>query len=213
MDRRQMIETAFVSGMRGKALYRSGDLFYSLHYDGSSFSVRPGEFAELLRTTHEYESFENVRLDELQERLSHSIRQHNGLFFSLTLLDSAIPLTTRVLVAQAATELFRTESVFESVRNRLFARPLPVQYRVNRHEVVSPLISFSTLHRLLHDLFDAQPIIDEIRLAWDETSATAGVDSTTIEDFESDSVEAGFFYSLFQSILNKDLQRLNSAVV
>jgi tetratricopeptide (TPR) repeat protein len=208
-----MIATAFISGRRGKAIYRKADQFYSLTYDGVSFPIGPGELSEVLDSNGDFEALQNVTLEALQQHLARSAHKQNGLFLTLSMLDSAIPLSTRVVVAQAMTALFEEEYISEFVRNRFFSRPLPVEYRSSRHEVLLPFSTFSEVHTFLHEVFECQPIIDEVRFAWDQAVEGSDIDPGGMRDIEGELVNSGLFYDVVQALIKKDIQQVNALIV
>jgi tetratricopeptide (TPR) repeat protein len=208
-----MIATAFVSGRRGKAIYRQGELFYSLNYDGASSSVAPAEFAEVLAPNGEFEAIQDVTLDVLQHHLERSTQKHNSLFLILSLLDLEIALSTRVMAAQTVSELLQEEYITKFVRDRLFSRPLPVAYRSVRHEALRPLSSFSDVHNLLREVFECQSMMDEVLFGWNEAAQDESVDSDTLQDIECSFSDSGIFYEIVQAILKRDVQQFNSLII
>lgn len=212
MDR-NVIETAFISGRFGQAIYRIDEQVFTVTLDGEATPALPGDFQEVFSPGAEYQVFRQQTIESIQDALRKLVRNYNALFLVLSLLDPNVSLSTRVVAAQAAEGLLTGNEEREFVSCRLLSVPLPVQVRARRHEIVSPWVQFVHVKALISEVFECQHIMDEVSTAW-----TKAMDAQPIEEVVRSSVYAtlvskGFFAGAARAISIGDHYRFNSLVV
>lgn len=213
MDR-NLIETAFVSGRLGQAIYRVDEDLYTLELGGSPRPTSPGDLMEVLRPGAEYQLLHRpVTADQVQDELGKLARNYNALFLVLSLLDPETSLSARVVAAQAAEELLTESEQREFVTRRLLSIPLPIASRSHRHQIISPWTEFQHVKPLLSEVFESQPIIDELWAGWRRVLDSQPIDETQKSSLEANLVFSGFFAEATRSISAGDKYRFNSAVV
>jgi tetratricopeptide (TPR) repeat protein len=212
MDR-NLIETAFVSGRLGQAIYRVDEDLYALELGSTPRRASPAELAEVLRRGAEYQLLHRRTVDQVQDELQKLVRSYNALFLVLSLLDLETSLSARVVAAQAAEELLSGAEDREFVARRLLSLPLPIGVRAHRHQIVSPWAEFERVKPLLSEVFESQSIIDELWAGWGRALDSQVIDETTKSSLEATLVYSGFFAEATRSISAGDNYRFNSAVV
>ncbi len=194
-------------------MFREEDACFALALEGSQYPIGALDFEELLRFGSEYSVIQNTTLPFVKEQLASSVDSNNALFLTITLLDISVSLSARLLASQIVDTLLETNSNFSFVQNRLQSLPMPVQQRADRRSVMQLLANFPRTHDLLKVVFEAQPLIDQIRYEWVEMFRDAGTDSHALSDLETQLTEAGFFSAVVRAVDAKDLQRMNGEVV
>jgi tetratricopeptide (TPR) repeat protein len=212
MDR-NLIETAFVSGRLGQAIYRVDEDLYALELGSTPRRASPAELAEVLRSGAEYQLLHRRTVDQVQDELRKLVRNYDALFLVLSLLDLETSLSARVVAAQAAEELLTEAEDREFVARRLLSLPLPIGARSHRHQIVSPWAEFEHVKPLLSEVFESQSIIDELWAGWGRALDSQVIDETTKSSLEATLVHSGFFAEATRSISAGDNHRFNSVVV
>jgi tetratricopeptide (TPR) repeat protein len=212
MDR-NVIETAFVSGRLGQAIYRVEEQLYAVTLDGDPRPASSADFQEIFSPGAEYELVLQQTADGVQAALQMFVRQYNALFLVLNLLDSDVSLSTRIVAAQAAEKLLTAVEEREFVSRRLLSVPLPVQVRSHRHQMVSPWAEFTHVRSLLSEVFESQPVLDELWAGWRRAIESQGIDETKRPSLEATLVSSGFFANVTRAISARDHQRFNFVVV
>jgi tetratricopeptide (TPR) repeat protein len=212
MDR-NTVEIAFVSGRLGQALFREGEEMYALSLDGSQRPASAAEFQTILQKGAEYELLRSPSIEVIQSTLRDRVRSYNGLYLTLSLLDVEVSLSTRVVAAQAAEEILSEPEGQGFVSRRLLSLPLPVQVRSNRHQLTSPWAEFAHLKSLLVEVFESQPILDELWGDWYRTLDELSVAEEKRPSLEATLIHSGFFADATRAIRDKNLLGLNNIVI
>jgi tetratricopeptide (TPR) repeat protein len=208
-----MIDVAFVSGRLGNALFREADDYFLLPAYHDPIPVSGLEIREILQHGSEYSVLLNTSLPAIQERLERGVEQHNALFLLLTLLDVSVSLSARVMAGQSAQSLLDSDSVLSFVRNRLLSVPLPVEQRPHHRSVMQVAGEFGLVGEMLHEVFEAQPVIDQLRYEWSKTLDEAGVDTAAFSGYETELTDAGLFSNAVRAIQSQNLQQMNADIV
>ena len=87
-----MIETAFVSGQLGQAIYRVADELFALRADGTHRPASSAEIQEIASSWAEYRLVNAQTTEALQAELRKLVRHYNTLFLAISLLDYSISL-------------------------------------------------------------------------------------------------------------------------
>jgi tetratricopeptide (TPR) repeat protein len=212
MDR-NTVETAFVSGRLGQAIFREGEELYALSLDGDRRPASTAELQEILEKGAEYELLRGQSIEVVQNALRDSVRSYNGLFLILSLLDVEVSLSTRVVAAQAAEEILGESGGQGFISRRLLSFPLPVQVRSNRHQLTSPWAEFAHVKSLLVEVFESQPILDELWGDWYRTLDELLIAQDKRPSLEAALIHAGFFANATRAIRDKNLLEFNALVV
>jgi tetratricopeptide (TPR) repeat protein len=193
MDR-NLIETAFVS-------------------DGTRRPASPADLKEIASQGAEYQLLRGRSTDAIQDALCKLVANYNSLFLVLSLLDLDVPLSTRVVAAQAVEELLSSALECEFVSRRLLSIPLPLDVRSRRHEIVSPWAEFAQVKSFLGEVFESQHLLDEMWGSWRKTLDMLDADETQTRALEASLISGGFFADTVRSIRARDNLRLNSVFV
>lgn len=212
MDR-NTIETAFVSGRLGQAILREGEELYTLSVNGHKRPASPAEIQEILNKGAEYEILRGESIEVVQSTLLDRVRCQNGLFLILSLLDVEVSLSTRVVAAQAAEDILGEPAAQGFLSRRLLSFALPVQVRSNRHQLTSPWAEFAHLKSLLFEVFESQPILDELWGDWYRTLDELSVAEEKRPSLEATLIHSGFFADATRTIRDKNLLGFNALVV
>jgi tetratricopeptide (TPR) repeat protein len=212
MDR-GVIETVFVSGRLGHAIYRADDQLFTMPLGGKPHKAVSSDLQDILVRGAEFQVLHKRTLEEIQAELEKVVGYYNALFLVLSLLDYEVALSTKLVAAQAAEELLLRSDTNNFVYQRLLSFPLPLPTRSRRHQLVSPWSDFGQLKSLLSEVFESQPILDELWAAWKKILDTQGVEPSQVSAIEATLISAGLFYDAVCAINAGDRHRLNSAFV
>lgn len=208
-----MIEIAFISGAQGKALCRKGQDYFAVLHDGSSRPSSATELHEVARRGSEYFVFRDTTAEFVADKLHRATEQHNLLFLVLCLIDTKLSLSCRLLAAQTTEPLLANEQNVGFIANRLLSKSLPIEERNARRSVMQVAGEFPALRLLLQEIFDAQPVIDQLQYEWQQALNDSQLDATTLASVEAELVEAGFFSRVIRAISSRNLSALNEVVV
>ena len=101
MDR-AIIDTAFVSGRLGQAIYWQNDQFYAMGLYGQPRPASAAELREITALGAEYEVVREHSAENIQGQLRLLASCYNTLFLLISLLDPELSLSTRIVAAQSA---------------------------------------------------------------------------------------------------------------
>jgi len=118
-----------------------------------------------------------------------------------------------VMAGQSAQSLLDLDSVLSFVRNRLLSVPLPVEQRAHRRSVMQVACEFGLVGDMLREVFEAQPVIDQLRYEWSKTLDEAGVDTAAFSAYETELTDAGLFSKTVLAIQSHNLQQMNADIV
>lgn len=212
MDR-GVIETAFISGRLGQAIYRENDSLYTMPLGGAPRHTIPAELQEVCSQGAEFQIVHQRTTEQLEEDLRKSANHYNTLFLVLSVLDQEVSFSTRVVAAQEAEHLLTEEECWDFVSRRLLSIPLPVTTRAHRHQLVSWWTEFQHLKSLLSEVFESQAILDELWATWNKTLDALTIDPAHIPSIEATLISAGLFCDAVRAISSGDHQRFNAVIV
>jgi len=206
------IELAFVSGRVGNAFFRRMDAWYELAvYSEELIPVASFRLEEILRRGTEYSLIRDISLRLLKQALVQETECSAVLFLLLALTDISVSISTRVLAAQSAECLLESDLIRSFAVNRLLSSALPIEQRATRQSVMKIVGEFPRCAKILHDVFESQPIIDQLHCEWDRAMDESNLASPT--EWESELIQTGLFSAIVESVQSKDLQQMNAAVV
>lgn len=137
MDR-AVINTAFVSGRLGQAIYRQDEELYAIGPYGGPRPASASELHEITSLGAEYQLVRDRTAEAIQDELRRLVINYNALFLVISLLDLELSLSTRIVAAKSAEGVLMDDSARQFVSRRILSVPVPVRTRASRHEIVSP---------------------------------------------------------------------------
>jgi tetratricopeptide (TPR) repeat protein len=207
-----MIEQAFVSGRLGKAVFSDKGILYALDRDGSLRIASQGEIQDVFLPRGEFKVVSNIQIPALEAMLSAETQRHDALFLTLSLLDSSLSLSTRIAVAQALESFFSDSGLRSITLQRVASVPLPLDVRAARKSTFNVVRSFAEIHAVLHEIFELQPVLDEVWSSW-LAVAQSDVPAQVVSEIQSRFVERGLFADAAFAIRRLDPLGLNSVFV
>jgi hypothetical protein len=207
-----MIELALVSGREARAFFYEDDQWFALSSDGKHpaypLAVRsavngPGEF-EIVNPANEV---------ELLEILNQRKRFADGLFVTLASIDPEISISTRVLLAQQAEDHLSDSEVYAFVLNRILSWPLPAGIIGCRHNLMEVAQSFDRVREALHQIFEAQPLLQELIHRWEDAASEIGIPPSELSALRSELIAEDFFSAILRTLRQENASRVNSMIV
>jgi cell division protein FtsA len=205
-----MIARAFVSGRLGKVLYAENGVYYLLGPDGQTREARSADLESVFSRGAEFELVEQVTLDSLKAQLERQIREHSVFFLLTSVIDFDLSISTRLSSAQAAETLLHESHLNWFVLHRFFSKPLPVEYREQRDQLNQLLVEFPLVRSALREVFEAQPVLDNLWSSWYAAANGQDVERSQRSDVETELIARGFFPLLLVALRSGGPKALDS---
>ncbi len=208
-----MIESVFISGQIGKAIYKEGEQFLiaGLEDFNSPRPCRLGEIAYLLNSGFEFVEMQKADLGEVYNTLEYQRRAHRALSLTIAGFDRELSDRARRLSIEAAEELMQDEQVLAFVKARLFARLLP------EGEDIAGAIFLATdvpmMHGLYSSLSSSQWAIQLLKESWQEEAKQVFKFDEDQNQAESFLIETGLFADIVTALASEDRNTVNSKIV
>ncbi len=160
---------AIISGRNAIALLQDGDQLKSIHADALDTLVarKPADLPFLFGDGNDLQFFENVTSDEVATHLKRARNNDEALQLILILLDPELSKEVRQEAANVLEELLSTDEVAQHLLSVLYAQPLPDNADLAGALECCKLGSAKSAQNFFDALTNFQPIIREVRLAWD----------------------------------------------
>lgn len=188
---------AYVSGECGRAFFIEGNDAFLLELDAPDDLIQiPIGFAwASLRNAGVVVELKSSSKKAALELLENEWKCDRALRLILILLDEEEYTETKRIAADALSDFFKSPSILEFVKRRLYARPLPENADVTAAiEMVN-----GYLRDFLQSLADAQLAIGQHRLAWDELTSDIFADAAARQRIEAYLIESGAFSELVEA--------------
>ncbi len=188
-------------------------------YSCTDLARTPAHSSQVYRTvngTGEYKVVRETSEEQVRSLLAIEKRNADALFFVLSTLDVDVTISNRVLLAEIADDLLSDEDTSQFVLLRILSWPLPTGLIANRRSLMEVANSFPLVGKILHRVFDAQPVLQEITALWRNSAEQIGIGSDSIQTFRSELMESGFFYSILEGCLSTGADRssrVNTTIV
>lgn len=201
-----MIELAMVSGRENAAFLYENQQWYSYSEEGRM----PAHSSQVHRTVNgsgEYTLLRDVNEEQVKRLLISEKHNADALFLTLSILDVEVSISNRVLIAEVADSLLSNEETSLFVLRRILSWPLPSGISGHRRSLMEIANSFPLVGPILHKVFDAQPLLQEITHLWLHSAEQAGVGTDTLATMRSELMDSGFFYSVLEGCLSAGSDR------
>ena len=161
---------AVISGCTGVAILVEGqDLFSIDVLHPARVPRQAAEVSHLLGEGRDLVFLEDVALDEVRRRLVDASDAEDALRMVLRLLDGELSEDIRTDAADDLEGLLSAPAVEEHVERVLFAHPFPSGVDPTGAVEAARRASATKSSAFLQRLIGAQPVIEEVRTAWNES--------------------------------------------
>lgn len=206
-----MSARAFVSGRLGKAVVFNEEPPWILMRSGERLSPTDADLVEIGSPNAEYTLYAIESAESLRAHLDHDSEFQDALFLLLSTLDPEISLSTKLACAQAVEGLLKDEALSNRLLSRVLSRPLPLEVRTTRRQLLALETNFDRLSAIIRKLFASQENCDEVWAAWSEVTK----DFPAVEQAEllAEMTEDGTMAAIVEAASCEDVRGFNAEIV
>lgn len=188
---------ALLSAPAGVAILIEGAEYSSIHADAPRQRIprRAEEIHRLRGEASDLQLLQDVDLEPIAQLLEEETEATEALQLALILLDSEISSPVRREAAEELEEILKVAGLGGRLEGVLYAHPLPPEAdlatAIDLAGETAP-----KAHELLRDLGSLQPVIREIRHAWDDLPDETFESAAGRRRLQAAMVRAGLFRAL-----------------
>ena len=192
---------AVISGQAETAFVLDGDRAWTINFYEPDTDVprAPAEFSRLFSDVDDMQFIEDMNRDEIAQRLEVAVDDAAALYLALMLFDAQTDEDIRVEAAQELEKLLERKETKAYVENVLYARPLPKTADREGAFRCCNQIEAPALSEFLGRLEHLQPVIEEIRTAWERIPANLFESEDEHAHCRATFIRQGFFRYLVQT--------------
>jgi tetratricopeptide (TPR) repeat protein len=177
-----------------------GPRVYSIHaHSEAQVERRPEEFHLLFGSARDFEFFENISRDRVDDYLSQAVAREDALDLLLILLDADYPADIRTDAAEDLEEVLAGDGVVTQLEAVMFSAPLPTITNIAKALFFVPE-SCREVSTLLDRLQKLQAAIRLVHHAWNAIPESALSSELEREQADAAFVRAGAFRTLVNAI-------------
>lgn len=190
-----------------------GDQLKSIHADAIDTPVprQPADLPFLFGEGTDLQFLENVTSDGVATHLRYARDRNEALQLLLILLDAELSQDVRQEAANVLEELLSTDEVAQHLLRVLYAQPLPDNADLAGALACCKMGSAKSAQDFFDALTNFQPIIREVRLAWDAIPDAAFGSAEVRAQYHTAVVRDGVFRDLVMTIAkSQDVDRFKA---
>ena len=186
-----------ISGQAGVAVIIDGDCAVSIDAETHQRITRAQhDWPYLLDDADDLYELEDVPEDQIIVELDLAWKKDRALHLALILLDGEADRETRTESAELLEDFFSDDRLFQHIRNRLYAAPIPGTADVQGAIKIAKKGRRDKVAAIFEQVSEAQDRITHCRQAWDVLLPDLFGSSSNKESFGFKAVQGGLFTAL-----------------
>jgi hypothetical protein len=211
-----MIDTAYIIGQLGKAIYLENGRYFVFGIESARepSECRSGDVSFLLDSASDILAIDSdgLTVSRIEAILKEETLSHKALVLMLTGLDGELSRETRSRSVRVVESLLEEESVLRFLKVRMFARALPPNADIRGAIGVAKGVGARKVASLCAEIEKTQKGIHALQKAWNEASQEMRLTDSERINIEQRLIDHGVFADMASALSRGDEVQIQSTI-